>query len=356
MMSFPPGTEMFQFPGFASGAHGFGAGCRACAAGCPIRIPPDQSPLAAPRGLSQRAASFIASRRLGIHRVPFSRSPRPGGRAAGDGLRAPSQSPRTTTNGTRRAPRASPREVRAITPHVALLLLLPHARARDARARVVVSPPHDRKERPRPACAAASLSAGRLVGPGRLERPTSRLSGARSDLLSYGPGTGRPARRVGVSRGKGRADGAPGARGRRGRARPRRSRRWSIGRRALGARRPQKGGDPAAGSPTATLLRLHPSRKPGRGRPPPHRWGWPAGFGQSLLPWCDGRCVQGPGTYSPRRADPRLLAIPPSRGRVAARDPNRDGFSGSARARALAPLCRRHCSTCVARPIGAMRT
>ena len=99
LMSFPPGTEMFQFPGFASGAHGFGAGCRACAAGCPIRIPPDQSPLAAPRGLSQRAASFIASRRLGIHRVPFSRSPRPGGRAAGDGLRAPSQSPRTTMNG-----------------------------------------------------------------------------------------------------------------------------------------------------------------------------------------------------------------------------------------------------------------
>ena len=27
------------------------------------------------------------------------------------------------------------------------------------------------------------------------------------------------------------------------------------------------------------------------------------------LPWCDGRCVQGLGTYSPRHADPRLLAI-----------------------------------------------
>jgi hypothetical protein len=35
-------------------------------------------------------------------------------------------------------------------------------------------------------------------------------------------------------------------------------------------------------------------------------------FWLSQLPWCDGRCVQGPGTYSPRRADPRLLAIPPS--------------------------------------------
>ena len=35
-------------------------------------------------------------------------------------------------------------------------------------------------------------------------------------------------------------------------------------------------------------------------------------FWLSQLPWCDGRCVQSPGTYSPRRADPRLLAIPPS--------------------------------------------
>jgi hypothetical protein len=25
---------------------------------------------------------------------------------------------------------------------------------------------------------------------------------------------------------------------------------------------------------------------------------------------CDGRCVQGPGTYSPRHADPRLLVAP----------------------------------------------
>jgi hypothetical protein len=30
-----------------------------------------------------------------------------------------------------------------------------------------------------------------------------------------------------------------------------------------------KGGDPAAGSPTATLLRLHPSYEPYRGKRPP---------------------------------------------------------------------------------------
>ena len=45
-------------------------------------------------------------------------------------------------------------------------------------------------------------------------------------------------------------------------------------------------------------------------------------FWLSQLPWCDGRCVQGPGTYSPRRSDPRLLAIPTSWSRVADSNPN----------------------------------
>jgi len=66
-----------------------------------------------------------------------------------------------------------------------------------------------------------------------------------------------------------------------------------------------KGGDPATGSPTATLLRLHPNRRSRRRRCPP--CGWAHGFGRGQLSWCDGRCVQGPGTYSPRHADPRLL-------------------------------------------------
>ena len=52
------------------------------------------------------------------------------------------------------------------------------------------------------------------------------------------------------------------------------------------------------------------------------RGGSAGGFGCRRLGWCDGRCVQGPGTYSPRRADPRLLATPTSRRRVAACDPN----------------------------------
>ena len=50
--------------------------------------------------------------------------------------------------------------------------------------------------------------------------------------------------------------------------------------------------------------------------------GWATGFGCCRLSWCDGRCVQGPGTYSPRRADPGLLATPASWSRVADSNPN----------------------------------
>ena len=58
----------------------------------------------------------------------------------------------------------------------------------------------------------------------------------------------------------------------------------------------QKGGVPAAPSGTATLLRLSPS----------HRFYLRTllavtYFRYPRLPWLDGRCVQGPGTYSPRR-------------------------------------------------------
>jgi hypothetical protein len=73
LMSFPPGTEMFQFPGFASLHYGFMQRYPK-GVGCPIRISTDQSLLAAPRGFSQRATSFIASWCQGIHRMPFSRS------------------------------------------------------------------------------------------------------------------------------------------------------------------------------------------------------------------------------------------------------------------------------------------
>ena len=57
----------------------------------------------------------------------------------------------------------------------------------------------------------------------------------------------------------------------------------------------QKGGVPAAPSGTATLLRLSPSH-----RFCPRSLLAVTNFKHPQLPWLDGRCVQGPGTYSPR--------------------------------------------------------
>ena len=76
--------------------------------------------------------------------------------------------------------------------------------------------------------------------------------------------------------------------------------------------------------------------------------GWVTDFGRCWLPWCDGRCVQDPGTYSPRHADSRLLAIPASCSRVADYSPNWDVIFRFAPDRSFASLCLRHCSTCVA--------
>ena len=133
------------------------------------------------------------------------RRPRRRGRAPRP-LSKPTNNDKRNTTGTARVAAPGARH----TPHVALLLL-PHARARVARAHVV-SPPHDRKERPPPP---PRRRRSALVGPGRLERPTSRLSGARSNRLSYGPGpagvAGLVAARGGECSGKGRAGGAPGA-------------------------------------------------------------------------------------------------------------------------------------------------
>ena len=84
-MSFPPGTKMFQFPGFAlipyfiqaliilyevrSELHG--SSLLTYGLGCPIRKFADQSLFAAPHNLSQRITSFIASDCQGIHQMPL---------------------------------------------------------------------------------------------------------------------------------------------------------------------------------------------------------------------------------------------------------------------------------------------
>ena len=75
-----------------------------------------------------------------------------------------------------------------------------------------------------------------------------------------------------------------------------------------------KGGDPAARSRTATLLRLSANHEI-------HRDSENRSFGRPPLSALDGRCVQGPGTYSRRRDDAPLLAIPASCRRIAACNP-----------------------------------
>src|SRR5690554_689378 len=86
-----------------------------------------------------------------------------------------------------------------------------------------------------------------LVGLGRFELPTSPLSGVRSNQLSYRPNRlGQPvtlvARLQTFSPSIAESSNSCGC---------------------------LKCGDPAAGSPTATLLRLHPSHESHRGNRPP---------------------------------------------------------------------------------------
>ena len=72
IISFPPATEMFQFadlphPGLFCSTWSDWALPQP---GFPIRTPSDRSLLAAPRGVSSPATSFIGSWRQGIHLVP----------------------------------------------------------------------------------------------------------------------------------------------------------------------------------------------------------------------------------------------------------------------------------------------
>ena len=68
LLSFPPGNEMFQFPGLASSCEDNGAHAPL---GCPIRVSRDYGLCAAPPRLSQLTTPFIAFSCQGIHRAPF---------------------------------------------------------------------------------------------------------------------------------------------------------------------------------------------------------------------------------------------------------------------------------------------
>ena len=75
LLSSPPGTEMFQFPGLAPTAYTFSRRCAGSVAR-PTRVAPFGNPginawLAATPGLSQPPTPFIAFQRLGIHHAPL---------------------------------------------------------------------------------------------------------------------------------------------------------------------------------------------------------------------------------------------------------------------------------------------
>ena len=130
-------------------------------------------------------------------------------------------------------------------------------------------------------------SSFKRVVPGRLELPTSTLSVWRSNQLSYrtiaeGQEQDTPPSLI-ASPYHEKQQQSP------------RSGREEDTRPLLELHPLQKGGVPAAPSGTATLLRLSPNH---RFHPRPTLA--VTDFRRPRLSWLDGRCVQGPGTYSPR--------------------------------------------------------
>jgi hypothetical protein len=199
------------------------------AVGCPIRKSTDQSLLAAPHGLSQRAASFIASQCQGIHQMPFirlfssaltRRVSRHYECATRRRKPARDQLPARTHPAKmhRHDPTSSllTAEATALSGHPRSLILftcqrshirpradicfLSHGYLLAGSLLVTVRHPSSwwrrtgSNRRPH-ACKARALptelrphgegSGGTVVGQGRLELPTSRLSSARSNQLSY---------------------------------------------------------------------------------------------------------------------------------------------------------------------------
>jgi hypothetical protein len=212
--------------------------CRHCGVGCPIRRSRDHRALAPPPSFSQRATSFIASRCQGIHQMPLSCSPTPSPKAAPAAV-AGGRCQRSDVRGQTASGRPGPHTAASSIPRLTAAwsrcvsiaptgnnappaYLHTHARARPinrTRARrprrLILSCPlhgHDSLHDVKTATAHTTLSRGgmrrslasvraaprgrlcplarnpRLVGLGRLERPTSRLSGVRSSQLSYRPG------------------------------------------------------------------------------------------------------------------------------------------------------------------------
>ena len=141
----------------------------------------------------------------------------------------------------------------------------------------------------------------RCVVPGRLELPTSTLSVWRSNQLSYRTGFKLSAARAQLHSFS-ILENRNSEYKKKGSTLRRTSQKSlapsiTVCRTTLSGERArlQKGGVPAAPSGTATLLRLSPNHL---FHPRPTLA--VTDFRRPRLSWLDGRCVQGPGTYSPR--------------------------------------------------------
>ena len=194
----------------------------ACAVGCPIRTSEDHRALAPPLGFSQRATSFIASRYQGIHQMPFSCCARaqpqtrkirgqmtedrcqtiPADLLAPSGAVAPTAAPcrcsrtgstHTHAPGSNLTPRGDGRTCFTVTTRFTIST---EQRTEDGRqttrsitpTSVPTRGPDARRRAQRLSVSLFSVPGHlHLVGLGRVERPTSRLSGVRSDQLSYRP-------------------------------------------------------------------------------------------------------------------------------------------------------------------------
>jgi hypothetical protein len=193
--------------------------------GCPIRRSRDHRALAPPPSFSQRATSFIASRCQGIHQMPFSCSPTPSPKAAlraARGQRSRTEIRPTGLSGLafrplepcvssplpgRRAPaylhthararpsdRQKPESSRGLSCHARFTVTTRFTMSK----RLAATPPFFLGGARRSLASIRAAAGGRLrppgshprllVGLGRFERPTSRLSGVRSNQLSYRPG------------------------------------------------------------------------------------------------------------------------------------------------------------------------
>ena len=161
--------------------------------------------------------------------------------------------------------------------------LIRSLRPRLSKNTVPASMPDPFQNRVRLSFSAPAATATTVVGLGGLEPPTSPLSGARSNHLSYRP-VARRCPRWWSQSGSNRRPPACKAGALPAELWPRLSP-WGqtpsqagghilkagnlCGRLRNEGRHCSKGGDPAAPSDTATLLRLHPSHRPHRGKRPP---------------------------------------------------------------------------------------